>query len=143
MSSIQVIDRSAALLDAISKYEDPVNMAALFFPGLLMFGMLSVSLSLETRFLIDRMNRVTHRLVTAPIAPWRVIAGQRAFAASFVYAVALVSGLLGGAVWKIPPLGLADVNLIVIALVLFIIGINGTIFALSRSLKASPGKNTP
>lgn len=117
--------------------DQPFDMAAMFFPGLIMFGLLSVSLSLETRFLIDRTRRVTHRLVTAPFPPWRVVAEQRLFAATFLYLVALVSGLLGGLVWKIPPLGLADVNLIVIALIMFIIGINGTIYSLSRSIKAS------
>jgi len=116
---------------------DDFNMATLFFPGLLVFGLLSVSLGLETRFMLDRINKVTHRMVTAPLRPWNLVFQQRLFAASFIFAVAVVSSVIGGVTWSIAPTGLATVGLVTVALTLFIVGINGTIFSLSGSLKAT------
>jgi len=112
------------------------GMAALFFPGLIMFGILSVSLSIETRFLTDRLDGVTRRFVTSPQRPASIVIQQRLYAASFLYIMGLAAGLLGGVVWQIPPNGLSTVHTITVALVLFIAGINGTIFALSSSRKA-------
>jgi ABC-type multidrug transport system permease subunit len=116
---------------------DDFSMATLFFPGLLVFGLLSVSLGLETRFLLDRIHKVTHRMVTAPLRPWNLVFQQRLFAASFIFAVAVVSALVGGVTWSIAPTGLATVGLVTVALTLFIVGINGAIFSLSSSLKAT------
>ena len=112
------------------------GMAALFFPGLIMFGILSVSLSLETRFLQDRLDGVTRRFVTSPLRPASIVIQQRLYAASFLYIMGVAAGLLGGVVWQIPPNGLSTVHAITVALVLFIAGINGTIFSLSSSRKA-------
>jgi ABC-2 type transport system permease protein len=112
------------------------NLAAMFFPGLVMFGLLSVGLNLEHRFLRDRTNHVTRRFVTAPISPWSVAAQQRLYTASFVYVVGIVSALLGGLIWRIPANGLATAHLIVIALALFVSGFNGIIFSLSSSVRA-------
>jgi len=112
------------------------GMAALFFPGLIMFGILSVSLSIETRFLTDRLDGVTRRFVTSPLRPASIVMQQRLYAASFLYIIGIAAGLLGGVVWQIPPNGLSTVHAITVALVLFIAGINGTIFALSSSRKA-------
>jgi ABC-2 type transport system permease protein len=112
------------------------NLAALFFPGLVMFGLLSVSLHIEHRFLVDRTRHVTRRLVTAPIRPWQVAIQQRAYAASFIYVVGVLSAVLAGLVWRVPPHGLATANLITVALALFVAGINGVIFSLSNSVRA-------
>lgn len=116
---------------------DDFNMATLFFPGLLVFGLLSVSLGLETRFLMDRVNGVTRRMVAAPLRPWNFVFQQRLYAASFIFLVAVVSAVIGGVTWSIPPVGLFAVGVITIALTLFVVGINGTIFSLSSSLKAT------
>jgi len=123
--------------DAGEETDDDFNMAALFFPGLVMFGLLSVSLSLETRFLYDRTRKVTHRIVTAPVRPVRVVLEQRLFAVSFLLAVTAVTGLAGGLIWRIAPLGLATAVVISVALVFFIAGLNGTIFSLSNSMRAT------
>jgi ABC-type multidrug transport system permease subunit len=112
------------------------GMASLFFPGLIMFGILSVSLSIETRFLTDRLDGVTRRFVTSPVRPAAIVMQQRLYAATFLYIIGIAAGLLGGVVWQIPPNGLATVHAITVALVLFVAGINGTIFALSSSRKA-------
>lgn len=116
---------------------DDFNMATLFFPGLLVFGLLSVSLGLETRFLMDRVNGVTRRMVTAPLPPWNFVLQQRLYAASFIFLVAVVSAVIGGVTWSIPPVGLFAVGAITVALTIFVVGINGTIFSLSNSLKAT------
>lgn len=116
---------------------DDFDMATFFFPGLLVFGLLSVSLGLETRLLQDRINKVTHRMVIAPLAPWNLVFQQRLFAASFILVIAVVSAALGGVMWSIAPVGLATVGLITVALTLFIVGINGTIFSLGNSLRAT------
>ncbi|MDH3196699.1 MAG: ABC transporter permease [Candidatus Krumholzibacteria bacterium] len=116
---------------------DEFNMAALFFPGLVMFALFTVSLSLETRFLYDRTRKVTHRIVSTPVRPARIVAEQRLYAVSFLLAVAVVSALAGGIVWRIAPVGLATAGVIVTALVLFIAGLNGAIFSLSNSVRAT------
>lgn len=116
---------------------DDWNMATLFFPGLLVFGLLSTSLGLETRFLQDRLNHVTRRMVMAPLAPWSLVLQQRLYAATFILIIAVVSAAIGGLLWGIEPVGLATVGVIAVALTLFIVGINGTIFSLSNSLKAT------
>jgi len=116
--------------------EDDFNLAALFFPGLVMFGLLSVSLHLEHRFLVDRNRDVTRRFVMAPVAPWRVALEQRIYTASFIYVVGVISGVLAGIIWRVPPMGLATANLIIIALAIFVSGINGFIFSLSNSQRA-------
>jgi ABC-2 type transport system permease protein len=116
--------------------EDDFNMAALFFPGLVMFGLLTVSIRLEHAFLMDRRNGVTRRFVTAPVSPWRVALEQRLYTASFAFAVGIVAGTLGGVIWRIPPHGLAPAVLVVAMLSLFIAGINGIIFSLTDSPRA-------
>jgi len=116
---------------------DEFNMAALFFPGLVMFALFTVSLSLETRFLYDRTRKVTHRIVSAPVRPARIVAEQRLYAVSFLLAVAVVSALVGGIIWRIAPTGLATAGVIATALVFFIAGLNGTIFSLSNSVRAT------
>jgi len=118
------------------------NMAALFFPGLLMFGLLSISLGIETRFLYDRLNKVTERFVTAPVRPATVVFGQKLYALTFIYAVAAISSILAGVIWRIPPHGLATASLIVLALGLFIAGINGIVFSFSNSRKATSAIST-
>lgn len=115
---------------------DDFSLAAMFFPGLVMFGLLSVSLHLEHRFLRDRIDHVTRRFVTAPVSPWSVAFQQRLYSASFIYVVGVAAALLGGVIWHIPARGLATANLIVVALVLFVAGFNGVIFSLSGSVRA-------
>jgi hypothetical protein len=112
------------------------NLASMFFPGLIMFGLLSVSLHLEHRFLRDRNNQVTRRFVTAPLSPWSVAIQQRLYSASFVYVVGMISGILGGIIWRIPTHGLAAASLITLALALFVAGWNGLVFSLSNSVRA-------
>jgi ABC-2 type transport system permease protein len=116
--------------------EDDFNMAALFFPGLVMFGLLTVSLRLEHACLMDRRNQVTRRFVTAPVSPWRVALEQRLYTASFALAVGIVAGALGGVIWRIPPHGLGSAVFVVAALSLFISGVNGVIFSLTDSPRA-------
>jgi ABC-type multidrug transport system permease subunit len=111
------------------------NLAAMFFPGLVMFGLLSVSLNLEHRFLRDRSNHVTRRFVTAPISPWSVAIQQRLYIASFALVVGIVAGTLGGLIWRIPPHGLSTAVLIIVALALFVAGWNGIVFSLSSSTR--------
>lgn len=135
LSVLQKID--VVVVDEEEEEEQGFNMAALFFPGLVMFGLLSLSLHIEHRFMMDRVNRVTHRLVTAPVSPWRIAIEQRAFAVSFLYLIGVVSLLLGATIWHIPLRGLATANLVVVALALFIAGWNGSLFSLSRSPRAA------
>lgn len=124
-----------AIVDNAGEEED-FNIAALFFPGLVMFGILTVSLRIEHAFLMDRRNRVTHRFVTAPVSPWQVALEQRLFTASFAWVLGIVAGTLGGVIWRIPPHGLLTVVLVVALLALFIAGINGIIFSLTDSPRA-------
>ncbi len=112
------------------------NLAAMFFPGLVMFGLLSVALNLEHRFLRDRANHVTRRFVTAPISPWSVAIQQRLYTASFAFVVGIAAGTLGGLIWRIPPHGLGTAVLIIFALALFVSGWNGVVFSLSSSTRA-------
>jgi ABC-type multidrug transport system permease subunit len=135
LSALQKIDVSV-VKEKDDREEAGFNMAAMFFPGLIMFGLLSVSLHLEHRLLLDRTRRVTHRLVTAPIAPWSVALQQRLYTASFVYVVGVLSALIGGLIWRIPPRGLVVANFITIALVLFVSGFNGVLFSASNSVRA-------
>jgi len=112
------------------------NLAAMFFPGLVMFGLLSVALNLEHRFLRDRTNHVTRRFVTAPVSPWSVAIQQRLYTASFAFVVGIVAGTLGGLIWRIPPHGLGTAVLIIFVLALFVSGWNGVVFSLSSSTRA-------
>jgi ABC-2 type transport system permease protein len=118
------------------KESNDFNLAAMFFPGLIMFGLLSVALNLEHRFLRDRSNHVTRRFVTAPISPWSVAIQQRLYTASFAFVVGIVAGTLGGLIWRIPPHGLGTATLLVLALALFVAGWNGIVFSLSSSTRA-------
>ena len=119
-----------------SNEEEDFNMAALFFPGLVMFGLLTVSLRLEHAFLVDRRNHVTNRFVTAPVSPWRVALEQRLYTASFAFIVGVAAGLLGGVIWRIPPQGLLTAGFVVATLALFISGLNGVIFSMGDSPRA-------
>lgn len=116
--------------------EADFNLASLFFPGLIMFGLMSVSLHLEHRFLHDRVTFVTRRFVTAPVSPWSVAIQQRLYTASFVYVVGVLSAIVGGLIWNIPAHGLMSANLITIAMALFVSGFNGALFSLSNSARA-------
>ncbi|HKW14393.1 MAG TPA: ABC transporter permease [Candidatus Krumholzibacteria bacterium] len=113
------------------------NLAAMFFPGLIMFGLLSVALNLEGRFLRDRANHVTRRFVTAPITPWSVAIQQRLYTASFAFVVGIAAGTLGGLIWRIPPHGLGTAVLMIFALALFVSGWNGIVYSLSSSTRAT------
>lgn len=135
LAAIQKIDVTI-VEDEKNSQEKDFNMAALFFPGLVMFGLLSVCLHIEHRFLVDRTRQVTRRIVTAPVAPWRVAVEQRLYSASFAYIVGVASAVIAGLVWRVPPHGLATANLITVALALFVAGINGVIFSLSSSVRA-------
>jgi ABC-type multidrug transport system permease subunit len=133
IKSLQGVD--VVVVDDSDEDED-FNMAALFFPGLVMFGLLTVSLRLEHAFLIDRRNHVTNRFVTAPVSPWRVALEQRLYTASFAFVVGVTAGLLGGIIWRIPPQGLLTAGFVVATLALFISGLNGVIFSMSDSPRA-------
>jgi ABC-type multidrug transport system permease subunit len=137
LAALADIDVSVVEEEQSGDEVDEFNMAALFFPGLVMFALFTVSLSLETRFLYDRTRKVTHRIVSAPVRPARIVAEQRLYAVSFLLAVAVVSALVGGIIWRIAPVGLATAGVIAAALVLFIAGLNGAIFSLSNSLRAT------
>jgi len=113
-----------------------LNMAAMFFPGLIAFALMSLSLALEYRFLFDRKNKINHRIVITPMRPINILFQQRLYAVVFLYAMAVGTALLGGIIWNIAPTGIVTVNLVAVALILFITGINGIIFGLTNSLKA-------
>jgi ABC-2 type transport system permease protein len=55
---------------------------------------------------------------------------------AFLYVMAVGTALLGGIIWSIAPKGILTVNLVAVALILFITGINGIVFGMSNSLKA-------
>ena len=112
------------------------NMAAMFFPGLVAFTLMSLSLSLEYRFLFDRKRHVNHRIVMTPMRPANILLQQRLYSVAFLYVMAVGTALLGGAIWSIAPTGILSVNLIAVALILFITGVNGIIFGMTNSLKA-------
>jgi hypothetical protein len=135
LSALRRID--VVVVDEEAQEESGFSTAALFFPGLIMFGLLSLSLHLEHRFILDRTRHVTDRLVTAPVAPWRVAVEQRVFSVSFLYVIGIVSLALGAVIWRIPLRGVASANLIVVAMVIFIAGWNGLLYALSRSPRAA------
>jgi ABC-2 type transport system permease protein len=112
------------------------NMAAMFFPGLVAFSLMSLSLALEYRFLFDRKRKVNHRIAMTPLRPANILLQQRLYSVAFLYVMALGTGLLGGAIWRIAPTGILTINLVAVALILFITGINGIVFGMSNSLKA-------
>jgi hypothetical protein len=112
------------------------NMAAMFFPGLVAFALMSLSLALEYRFLFDRKNKINERIVVTPMRPANILLQQRLYAVAFLYVMAVGTALLGGIIWQIPPTGMLTVNFVAVALILFIAGINGCIFGMSNSLKA-------
>jgi len=134
-TSIDVVVRSKE--DEDEEQLSGYNLASLFFPGLIMFGLFSMSLNLESRLLRDRIDHVTHRMVMSPTHPVSIVLQQRIYSASFLYIAAVVSALLGGIIWRIPAVGLAQASVISLALVLFITGLNGTIFGLSSSRRAT------
>lgn len=115
------------------------NMAALFFPGLVAFALMSLSLAIEYRFLFDRKNKINHRIVMTPMRPFNILFQQRIYSVTFLYVMAVCTGLLGGFIWDIAPTGILEANLIAGALILFITGINGIIFGMTNSLKAVSG----
>ncbi len=112
------------------------NMAAMFFPGLVAFSLMTLSLSLEYRFLFDRKNKVNHRIVTTPMRPSNILLQQRLYSMAFLMVMAAGTSLLGGIIWQIPPNGMFGVGVVAVALIMFITGINGTIFSMTNSLKA-------
>jgi len=135
LSAIRNIEVTVVEEDDDTEASD-FNLAAMFFPGLIMFGLLSASLNLEHRFLRDRTQHVTRRFITAPVSPWSVAVQQRLYTASFVYGVGVLAAVLGGVIWHIPARGLVAANLITIALALFMSGFNGLVFSLSASPRA-------
>ena len=130
-------DINVVVVDENEKEEENFSMAALFFPGLIMFGLLSLSLHVEHRFMLDRTQHVTDRIITSPVAPLRVAIQQRLFALSFLYLIGIVSLLVAAAVWRMPLVGIATANLIVFGMAIFIAGWNGSIFAMSKSIRAA------
>jgi ABC-type multidrug transport system permease subunit len=138
MQGLSVLQKvNVVVVDEKEAEEQNFNMAALFFPGLIMFGMLSLSLHVEHRFILDRTRHVTDRLVTAPIAPWRIAIEQRLFAFSFLFLIGVVSLLVGAVMWRMPLNGMVTASLIIVALSLFASGWTGSLFALSRSPRAA------
>lgn len=113
-----------------------LNMAAMFFPGLVAFTLMSLSLAIEYRFLFDRKNKINHRIVMTPMRPANILFQQRLYSVAFLYVMAVGTALLGGIIWGIAPMGILTVNLVAVALILFITGINGIIFGMTNSLKA-------
>lgn len=130
-------DINVIVVDENEKEEQNFSMAAMFFPGLIMFGLLSLSLHVEHRFMLDRTQHVTDRIITSPVPPLRVAIQQRLFALSFLYLIGIVSLLVAAAVWRMPLVGIATANLIVFGLAMFIAGWNGSIFAMSKSVRAA------
>ncbi len=128
-----------ATVDLEAEESEPAadfNFGAMFFPGLVLFGLMSVSLAVEHRFLIDRNEHVNDRLRMTPQPAWRLLLEQRLFAITFMLVVGTVTAIIGGIVWSIPPVGLLNVAMILLAVVTFVVGINASIFSLSNSQKA-------
>ena len=135
VSSLQNVD--VKIVEDTEDASRNFNMGALFFPGLIAFVLMSLSLNLETRFLHDRIGRVNQRIVTAPIRPVSLLLQQRLYTVVFLYLIAVATAVVGGIIWRIPPVGMIKANLIAIALILFITGFNGSIFGLSNSVRAT------
>ncbi len=125
-----------SLVEEKTKKPFDFNMASMFFPGLVAFALMSLSLSLEYRFLFDRKYKINHRIAMTPIRPINILLQQRLYTVVFLLVMALGCALLGGLIWRIPPTGILNVCVISFGLILFITGINGLIFGLSSSLKA-------
>jgi hypothetical protein len=131
MSSVEV-----NLVEEEQKEPWEFNMGAMFFPGLVAFALMSLSLALEYRFLFDRKKKINHRIVTTPMRPVNILLQQRLYSVAFLYVMAVGTAVLGGLIFRIPPIGIVNVNIATVALILFITGINGIIFGMSNSLKA-------
>ena len=65
------------LVESEKKQPWEMNMAAMFFPGLVAFALMSLSLAIEYRFLFDRKNQVNHRIVMTPMRPANILFKQR------------------------------------------------------------------
>ncbi len=113
------------------------NMAAYFLPGLLVFSLLSLSLSLEARLLMDRINKLNYLIVAAPKKAFSLVMSQRFYSMTFLYFVTIVCGAAGGLIWHIAPVGLFKANIMMISVILFIVGTNATIFSLTKSRRGS------
>src|SRR5262245_51500843 len=138
MQNLTVLgDINVVVVDEKEKEEENFSMAALFFPGLIMFGLLSLSLHVEHRFMLDRTQHVTDRIITSPVAPMRVALQQRVFALSFLFLIGVVSILVAAAIWRIPLVGIGTATLLLFGLAMFIAGWNGSIFAMSKSVRAA------
>jgi ABC-2 type transport system permease protein len=101
------------------------------------YAVLSLSMTLEWTLLRDRTRGLPRRLLATPIEPWRLVLHQRAFVASALYAMALVCALLGGVVWKIPPVRLGEVHAYGVAVVLFLTGFMGVLFGLAGGQRSA------
>ena len=135
LSSLRSID--VVVVDENEKEEQNFSMAAMFFPGLVMFGLLSLSLHVEHRFMLDRTQNVTDRIITSPVSPLRVAIEQRVFALSFLFLIGMASILVAAAVWRMPLVGIGTASVILLGLAMFIAGWNGSIFAMSNSNRAA------
>jgi len=113
------------------------NMAAYFFPGLVVLSLLTLALSIEMKFLRDRLEGLDRRILASPRGATYLVLSQRAYAVTFLYFVAVVIALLGGAIWHLPPVGLFEANLLTLATIFFVAGLNGAIFALSRTRRGA------
>jgi ABC-type multidrug transport system permease subunit len=114
-----------------------MNMGAFFFPGLVMFSLISLSLGVEARFQLDRIRKLNHRMITTPITPTALVLGQRSYAVVFLLFMGFVCGLLGGLIWRIPPQGMIKVVLLTLLLILCVVGINASIFNLAKTQRSA------
>ena len=128
---------NVVVVDENAEEQENFSMAAMFFPGLIMFGLLSLSLHIEHRFMLDRTHHITDRVITSPVTPLRVATEQRVFALTFLFLIGVVSILVAAAVWRMPLIGIGTAAVILLGLAMFIAGWNGSIFAMSKSNRAA------
>ncbi len=135
LSSLQSLDIKIIEKESAKAYE--FNMAAFFFPGLIVFALLALSLGLEARFLGDRLEKLNNLIIASPQKPWLLVMNQRLYSICFLYFIAVICSLLGGAIWHIAPTGILKANIMTVLVIFFIVGMNATIFSIARSRKSS------
>jgi ABC-2 type transport system permease protein len=128
---------SVTVVELEGEETQDINMGAFFFPGLVMFSLISLSLGLESHFQLDRIKKLNHRMITSPITPTALVLSQRSYAVVFLLFMGFVCGLIGGLIWRIPPQGVFQVGYLTLLLILCVVGINASIFNLAKTQRSA------